>query len=150
MGSVQPAAAVQNFNSTIYIDPPFSAMGGPSLQSQRNGNMLQDPAISKYNRTVYENTDNAPDAIMGSKRWTTLSAMGTMHPGAGRFPDVETFNRRNQNPRTLMDYAEPPYGNARGEKSLISWKFNTPEPLLKVNNFKAIQRQLTRERMCKF
>ena len=144
------AAAVQNFNSPIYVDPPFKANGGPSLQRQRNGDMLQQAEFEYYNRNVNDNEDPSPDAIIGSKRWTTISAIPTMAPGAGRFPDVETYNRRNQDPRTMMDYAEAPYGNARGEKSVISWNFNRPEPLLKVNNAMAIKRQRTRERMCKF
>jgi hypothetical protein len=144
------AAAVQNFNSPMYVDPPFNAMGGPSLQRQRNGDMLQRAEFEYYNRNVNDNEDLSPDAIIGSERWTTLSAIPTMAPGAGRFPDVETYNRRNQNPRTMMDHAEAPYGNARGEKSIISWNFNAPEPLLKVNNDMAQKRQRTRERMCRF
>lgn len=146
------AAAVQNFNSPIYADPPFKAMGGPSLQRQRNGDMLQQTDFEYYNRNVNNNEDPSPDAIIGSKRSTVISAIPTMAPGAGRFPDVETYNRRNQNPRTMMDYAEATYGNARGEKSIISWNFNTPEPLLTAGttNHMAKKRQQTRERMCRY
>lgn len=144
------AAAVQNFNSPVYEEPPFKAMGGPPLDVQTNNVMIQQPEFEYYNRNVNENENPTSDSMIGSKRWTTLSAFPTMAPGAGRFPDVETYNRRNQNPRTMMDYAEAPYGNARGQKSIISWNFNRPEPLLEVNNNVAEKRQRTRERMCRF
>jgi len=144
------AAPVSNFNSPVFAVPPFYANGGPSLRTQRNGNMAQSTPFFYYNKSLYTAEDPSPDVISDSERWTTLSAVLPMEPGAGRFPDVETYSRRNQNPRTMMDYAIPPYGNARGEKSLISWSENTPEPIMKVTNQMAIKRQRTRERMCKF
>jgi len=142
------AAAVQNFNSPVYIEPPYNANGGPPLDVQTNNIMIQQPIYGLFNRAIFNRNAPAPSTIIGSERWTTLSSMVTMAPGAGRFADVKDFKRRNQNPRTMMDYAEAPYGNARGQLSKISWSFNTPQQLLTVNNSKAISRQRLRERTC--
>ena len=66
------------------------------------------------------------------------------------FQDIEDYKRINQDPRTQMQYAEPLYGNARGEQSVITWKENKPQPLLIVNNDMAIKRQQQRERVCRY
>jgi hypothetical protein len=144
------AAAVQNFNSPIYVVPPFNAGGGPSLATQSNNNMRQQTGMNYYNRALNNNRDPAPDSIAGSIRANGLSGLVTIHGDAGRFADIESFNRRNQDPRTMMDYAEAPYGNARNQVSLITNPDHAPEPLLKVNNKVAQLRQQTRERMCRF
>jgi hypothetical protein len=147
------SAAVMNFNTpnAYHVDGPVDKKG-PSLAEQRNNDMLQTPRFGRYNPSVNKMT--APSATLRQESYRTpvLTAAPTMMPMGKSllYQDVDDYKRINQNPRTMTQYAEPLYGNARGEQSVISWAENKPERPLVVNNNDAIRTQRQRARPCRY
>lgn len=147
------SAAVNNYNSPAYVDPYYGvSIEGPPLDTQTNNNKDQSTRFGIFNPGVNDLYDPSAATRQESVRWSPLMSVPTMAPigDSKLYQDVDHFCRINQDPRTMMDYAEAPYGMARGERSLLTWKENKPEPLLKVTNKIEIQRQKQRDSMRRF
>jgi hypothetical protein len=107
-----------------------------SVESQLNIDMLQQPRFTMF----------APSRNMMPFRYDQNGKMNepkifdsvpTMAPIKTPLPydNIQTFNKPNLNPRSLMNYAQPSYGNARDQLSLITnLELNYPGKLLPVNN----------------
>lgn len=147
------SAAVMNYNSPAYVGPMFGVpIEGPPLDTQTNVDMRQNARFERFNPSINDMEEPAASQYQTSVRWSPLMSVPTMAPEGKSllYQDIETFCRINQAPRTMMDYAEAPYGMARGQNSLLTWKENKPEPLLKVTNQIEIQRQKQRESTRRF
>ena len=88
-----------------------------SIYQQSNLDMLQQPRFIL--------ADNSRNGKMQEP--TVLSSVPSMHSDLGSNPlppnaamGSRGYNRPNQQPRTMMNYAQAPYGNARGQMSMIS------------------------------
>jgi hypothetical protein len=125
---------------------------GPPLNTQTNVYMRQQPRFERFNPSINNMAQPSASLYQTSVRWSPLMSVPTMAPEGKSllYQDIETYSRINQSPRTMMDYAEAPYGMARGQNSLLTWKENKPEPLLKVTNEIEIQRQKQRESTRRF
>ena len=123
----------------------------PSIESQRNVDMRQQPRHSFFfsNRnsgkfqTIYS---EQPNDDMPHPFPSTMDEIDKNKA----FSDIETMNSANLNPRTMMNYAQAPYGMARGEMSLITdLEMNRVRKPLMVNNNSEIRAQQQRANMVK-
>lgn len=147
------SAAVMNYNSPAYVGPMVGVpIEGPPLETQTNVDMRQRASYERFNPSINDMEEPAASQFQTSIRWSPLMSVPTMgHIDKSLlYQDIDTYCRVNQAPRTMMDYAEAPYGMARGQNSLLTWKENKPEPLLTVNNNMAIVRQQQRESTRRF
>ena len=113
----------------------------PSIVTQNNVNMSQSVPFVPFAPSVnispfIDETTYLEQSVLNAAN-TALSAVPTMHPitANSMSTTIETYNAANLEPWTYMNYAQAPYGNARGQVSLITdLGLNKPKPLLPVNN----------------
>jgi len=117
-------------------DVPYN----PVVGQQRNLDMMQQPKFTLLAPAI----NHAPFRVdMRSVGYLDepkiLAQIPTMQPikSQTQSTTMETYNAQNLNPRTLMNHAQAPYGNARGQLSLITdVDLNAPGKPLIVNNDK--------------
>lgn len=119
----------------VLIRPP------PPITTQNNVDMSQSvqfiplaPAVNFY---PYADPDVYKFNSKFNASNTALSAVPTIQPiiDGTMSTTKETYNASNLENWTLMNYAQAPYGNARGQLSLITdLGLNKPGKLLEVNN----------------
>jgi len=120
MGFVRPTPPITTQNNVDMTQTPSFVPFAPAV----NFRPFADPTVYKENDRI--NADS-----------TALSAVPTMSPIQDGTMNTteETYNAANLNPWTYMNYAQAPYGNARGQISMISdLSLNRPGKLLPVNN----------------
>jgi len=118
-------------------------MNTPPVISQLNVDYSQDARFVMFAPAVnfqpFEDANNESYAYndLNNAQLTALHSQPTMFP----IPDAtmntteENYNAANLSPWTYMNYAQAPYGNARGQLSLITdVDLNRPGKLLPVNN----------------
>lgn len=123
-----------------------------SVYQQRNLDMLQQPQF-----IFADNSRNgAPFRLDQNGKMqepTVLSSVPSMHSDLYKNPlppnaamGSRGYNRPNQDPRSMMNYAQAPYGNARGQMSMISdpEMFDEGKPLVMDNKqvFDTAKREL--------
>ena len=121
----------------------------PPITTQNNVDMTQGPSFVPFAPAVNFRPFAEPKIYLKNDKFnaqnTALSAVPTMSPieDGTMSTTVENYNASNLNPWTYMNYAQAPYGNARGQVSLITdLGLNRPAKLLPVNNdamFKQVQ-----------
>lgn len=96
------------------------------IQSQRNNDMLQRAqfifADNSRNTAPFKYNQNGKMNEM-----PVLASVPSMFSDLYRNPlpavaneQTRGYNRPNQNPRTMLNYAQPSYGNARNQVSMIT------------------------------
>ena len=123
-----------------------------SIYQQSNLDMLQQPrfilADNSRNGSPFRVDQNGK-----MQEPTVLSSVPSMHSDLGSNPlppnaamGSRGYNRPNQQPRTMMNYAQAPYGNARGQMSMISdpEMYSEGKPLIMDNKkvFNTSERQM--------
>jgi hypothetical protein len=128
------------------VTPQFQTLNvpyDPRIGRQRNLNMMQQPRFTMLAPAI----NFAPFRVdMRSVGYLDepkiLAAVPTMAPIKSQTQSTtkETFNAMNLEPRTLMNHAQAPYGNARGQLSMITnVELNRPGKPLPVNNDKVFK-----------
>lgn len=115
----------------------------PTLGNRLNLNMMQQPSFQLLAPAI----NFAPFRVdMRSVGYLDepkiLAQVPTMAPIKDQTQSTTkvTYNAMNLNPRTLMNHAQAPYGNARGQLSLITnIDLNRPGAVLPVNNDKVFK-----------
>jgi len=115
----------------------------PDVAKQRNINMLQQPKMQFFSPAV----NNGPyRADMNSVGYDNppaiLQQVPTMKPilDQTQSTTMRTYNAMNLNPRTLMNHAQAPYGNAREQLSMITnLDLNAPKEKLIMDNSKVFK-----------
>jgi len=117
----------------------MSVVATKSIESQLNVNKTQEPGYTLF----APSRNNAPYKYNQNGRMqepTVLSSVPTMHnslttnplPAA---PAVDTFNDVNLNPRSMLNYAQPSYGQSRMQKGIVTdpGMNRTGKPLVMTN-----------------
>jgi hypothetical protein len=111
----------------------------PMVAKQRNINMLQSPYDVCYYAPMVNFSPfqvNMNDFGYDNHKGI-LHQVPTMEPvrNQSQATTTQTYNALNLNPRTLMHHAQAPYGNARGQLSMITdLELNSLGKPLPVNN----------------
>ena len=109
-----------------------------SVEQQLNIDMLQQPRWhpSANSRNYFPFSTNQ---VYGVNQFQTLMSTPTIKSIANNplpASTVEQYNAANLDTRTLMNFAQPLYGQARNQLSLISDQNNLPQKLLPNTNKK--------------
>ncbi len=114
-----------------------------SIEEQYNLNMRQAPAFGLANHSR-----NMPpykmDGLWNLKKPSTLSMNPANTNSLSKNPlpytNTRSLSSANTSSRSLMNHAMAPYGNGRGQLSLITQiNKNKPQPLLNMNNEQAFK-----------
>ena len=126
--------------------PQFQTRNVPynsTLGSRLNLNMMQQPqytfAANAINFAPFKTDMNSVGYLNEPKILPQIPTMASIK-NQTQATTKETYNAMNLNPRTLMNHAQAPYGNARNQLSLITnLDLNRAGKELKVNNSKVFK-----------
>lgn len=110
----------------------------PEIAKQRNIDMMQQPKfVPLFPSTNFSPFRTDMNTVGYNNPPAILQQVPTIKPikNQSQSTTTETYNAMNLNPRTFMNHAQAPYGNARGQVTLISnLDLNYAGKPLEVNN----------------